>query len=247
MVNDYCVKEKNMSVCMETATEQLGLAELTVYCTEELYQHRHRQPTDGRFCMELLQRATLRHMDEAWNVLLRLLNESVLIWLRAHPSYSLAIAYDSEENYVALTFTRFWSALRTQHLRFSNLPMLLSYLHAILNSVVIDTLRSYIRIKCVSLFDPAVAESADIAVEETYDEDCTWNAIQSLLENEDERQIMYLLYYCGLKPREIAARFPEQFRDVKEVYRLNHNIIERLRRKRDRLRWLLREEGVQDV
>lgn len=235
-----------MSVCIEAAAETLGLAELTVYCTEELYKHRHKQPTDGRFCMELLQRATLLQRDDAWEALLRLLNENVLIWLRAHPSYSLAITYDSEENYVALTFTRFWSALREQRLRFSNLPTVLSYLHATLNSTVIDTLRSYMRVKCVSLLDPAVAESVDVAVEETYDDDFTWNSIQSLLENEDERQIMYLLYYCGLKPREVAARFPEQFRDVKEVYRLNHNIIERLRRKRERLRWLLSSQETEE-
>ena len=233
-----------MSICIEAATEKLGLAELTVYCTEELQQHRRKLPTEGRYCLELIQRATLLQMDEAWDVLLRLLGENVLIWLRGHPSYSQAITYDSEENYVALTFTRFWSALREQRLRFANLPMVLSYLHATLNSTVIDTLRWYMRVKCVSLLDPAVAESVNIAVEETYDEDCTWNSIQSLLESEDERQIVYLLYYCGLKPREVATRFPARFRDVKEVYRLNHNILERLRRKRDRLRWLLRDEEV---
>ena len=231
-----------MSICIEAATEKLGLAELMIYCTEELNQHRRKQPTDGRYCLELFQRATLLQMDEAWEALLRLLNENVLIWLRAHPNYGLAITYDTEENYAALTFTRFWSALRDQRLHFTNLPMMLSYLHATLNSTVIDTLRSYMRARCVSLLDPAVAESANIAIEETYDDDCTWNSIQSLLENEDERQVMYLLYYCGLKPREVAARFPARFRDVKEVYRVNHNIIERLRRKRDRLRWLLREE-----
>jgi len=235
-----------MSICIEAATEKLGLAELTVYCTEELIKHRRKQLTDGSFCLELLRRATLLQIDEAWEALLHLLNENVLIWLRAHPSYSLAITYDSEENYTALTFTRFWSAMREQRMRFSNLPTVLSYLHATLNSTVIDTLRSYIRVKCVSLLDPSIAESMEVAIEESYNDDDTWDSIQSLLESEDERQIMYLLYYCGLKPREVVTRFPTQFPDVKDVYRLNHNIIERLRRKRDRLRWLLSEQEMND-
>ncbi len=55
---------------------------------------------------------------------------------------------------------------------------------------------------------------------------------------------MYLLYYCGLKPREIVLRCPQEFDDVKEIYRLNHNIIERLRRNQDRLRQLLGDEEV---
>jgi hypothetical protein len=234
-----------MSICIEaTTSERLGLAELSVSCAEELNRHRHKQSTDGHFCLELLRRATLLQMDEAWEALLHLLNEQVLIWLRAHPHYGTALTYDSEENYIALTFARFWAALRERRLHFANLPTVLSYLHATLNSTVIDTMRSYMRVKCISLLDPAVAEHVDLAVEEIYNEDYTWHSIQSLLENEKERQMMYLLYYCGLKPREVVARFPEQFDDVKEVYRLNHNIIERLRRKQDRLRWLLDGEEM---
>ncbi|HEY0756920.1 MAG TPA: hypothetical protein VGD98_23410 [Ktedonobacteraceae bacterium] len=231
-----------MSICLEAPTEKLGLAELACYCAEELQRQRRKQATDGHFCLELVRRATLLQMDEAWELLVHLFGENVLIWLRTHPGYSLALTYDSEENYAALTFTRFWSALRDQRLHFTNLPTVLSYLHATLNSTVIDTLRSYIRLKCVSLFDPVIAE---IAVEETYDDDSVWNTVQSLLENAEERQVMYLLYYCGFKPRELVERFSEQFSDVKEVYRLNHNIIERLRRKRERLRWLLSSQETE--
>jgi hypothetical protein len=35
------------------------------------------------------------------------------------------------------------------------------------------------------------------------------------------------------------VRCPAEFTQVKEIYRLNENIIERLRRNQDRLRWLL--------
>lgn len=230
----------------EVALEDLALADLVLSCTGELQKYRRKQATDGCYCLELLRRATLLCLDDAWTVLLQLLNESVHIWLRAHPSYSLAMSYDSEENYTALTFTRFWSALREQRLHFTNLPTVLSYLHATLNSTIIDTLRMYMRVKCISLLDPTLAESAEIAIEENYHEDWTWGTIQHFLENEHERRLMYLLYYCGFKPREVVARFPTQFCDIKEVYRLNHNIIERLRRQRDRLRWLLGNQELEE-
>lgn len=61
----------------------------------------------------------------------------------------------------------------------------------------------------------------------------------TLLLNQRERRIFYLLYYCGLKPREVINRCPQEFDDVKEIYRLNANIIERLRRNRNPLRYLL--------
>ena len=66
-----------------------------------------------------------------------------------------------------------------------------------------------------------------------------WNSIQLLLPDERERRLGYLLYYCGLKPRDIILRCSGEFGDVKDIYRLNHNIVERLRRNRDRLRNLL--------
>ena len=231
-----------MIACREDALEMLKISELVAYCSEELNKHRRRQITDGRFCLELLRRATVLQIDESWTAITQLFGEMVVIWLRAHPNYGLVTSYDSEENYVALTFTRFWSAMREQRLEFYNLPTILRYLHATLNSTIIDTMRTYMRVKSVSLLDPTIAEGLEVAVEENYNDEETWTSIQSLLENEDERQIMYLLYYCGLKPRDVVARFPEKFQDVKEVYRLNHNIIERLRRKRERLRWLLSDE-----
>lgn len=234
-----------MSICREVVVETFTLTELMGFCAEELGKHRQKQPTDGYCCVELVRRAAVLRTDEVWEALARLFHETVLIWLRAHPNYDLAIIYDSEDNYVALMLTRFWSAMRDQHLRFITLPTLLSYLHATLNSTVIDTIRVSTRTRCVSLLDPVVAESADLAQEERYDDDYTWNTIQRLLESEKERRLMYLLYYCGLKPREIAARFPARFPDVKEVYRLNHAIIERLRRKRDRLRWLLGDQEAE--
>ena len=66
-----------------------------------------------------------------------------------------------------------------------------------------------------------------------------WQSIESLLCDEREKRLAYLLYYCGLKPRDIIVRCSQEFDDVKEIYRLNHNIIERLRRNRDRFRLLL--------
>ena len=63
-----------------------------------------------------------------------------------------------------------------------------------------------------------------------------------MLPDEREQRLAYLLFHCGLKPREIIHYCPQEFSSVQEIYRLHRNIIDRLQRKREHIRWLLSEE-----
>lgn len=228
-----------MSVCMEEDLKEIDIRALADLCAAELEQRRHQQTGEERFCLEMLRRATVEQVEQAWSALQQLFAGFVCSWLRKHPSYTTALLHESEENYIAQTFSRFWSATREQRLEFLSLPTALRYLHATLNSIIIDTLRVYTRARSVPLLDIDAAEEPVIEADEAYTAEELWSIMRNLLPDEHEQRLMYLLYYCGLKPREIVARFPETFPAVKEVYRLNHCILERLRRNRDRLRWLI--------
>ena len=57
---------------------------------------------------------------------------------------------------------------------------------------------------------------------------------------EREQRLAYLLFHCGLKPREIVRLRPQEFHNVQDIYRLRCNITEQLLRNVDRLRWQLR-------
>ena len=103
-----------------------------------------------------------------------------------------------------------------------------------------DTLRSHLRSREVPF--PESGCSQEPTAEESIDVRSIWNSLQSLLPEERERRLAYLLYYCGLKPRDIVIHCSREFDDVKEIYRLNHNIVERLRRNRDRLRHVLSDD-----
>lgn len=129
-----------------------------------------------------MRRALVEQTDEAWSVLEQCFRETIRRWIYSHPSSDVALLRDSEENYIAQTFIRFWYAVRDQSI---------------------------------------------------------WDSIQSLLPDERERRLVYLLYYCGLKPRDIVLRCPGEFDDVKDIYRLNSNIVQRLRRNRERLQYVL--------
>ena len=57
-----------------------------------------------------------------------------------------------------------------------------------------------------------------------------WNWVQATLSSERERRLAYLLYQCGLEPAEIVRNCPQEWRDIHEVARLRHTVIERLLR-----------------
>jgi hypothetical protein len=231
-----------MGIRMDVSLSQINLSTLADRCTDEMKRRRRKQDFDDRYCLEIFRRAILQHIDQAWSVLQQRFSETVRIWLHSHPSHDVALLRDSEENYVAQTFSRFWLAVHDQHLEFATLNSALSYLHATLSGILTDALRAHLRSKEVPFPEPGLAKEP-IAVEPV-DGLEIWQSIQGLIPDERERRLMYLLYFCGLKPREIVIRCPQEFDDVKEIYRLNHNIIERLRRNQHRLRQLLGDEEV---
>ena len=98
----------------------------------ELQRFRSQGTSDDRHALEILRRALVEQTDEAWSTLQQCFSETIQVWIRSHPVYDLAIMRDSEENYIAQTFSRFWYAMHSQQVEFTTLPAALSYLHATL-------------------------------------------------------------------------------------------------------------------
>ena len=230
-----------MSVHMEKSHEEMSLPELMDCCSREMENYNQRRPSDDRYCLEIFRRAMLQNDSLAWDALYRYFKPTFLSWLRRHPNRQVAGRFDTEENYIARTIERFWLAtVHNGELQFNTIAAVLRYLHACLNGAILNTLRFHARAQEQPLPEPnlpdePIAEDADNGFE-------VWAVIQSMLPDERERRLAYLLFHCGLKPRESVHYCPEEWSDVQEIYRLHRNIIDRLQRKRARLRWLLSEE-----
>jgi hypothetical protein len=136
---------------------------------------------------------------------------------------------------------RVWQASMRNTLEFDSMAAALRYLKLSLQAAVIDTLRAYSKPKEVPLPDPGsdTYHIEEPAIEDNYETGDMWKIIQSLLPNEREQRLAYLLYFNGLKAREIIRYVPEEFNDINEIYRLTRNIVERLTRNRDQFRWRL--------
>jgi DNA-directed RNA polymerase specialized sigma24 family protein len=188
--------------------------------------------------MELFRRALQQRDPLAWEAVQQRFGEIVLRWMCGHPLRKVACRFDSEENYVAQAFARFWQATAAnQEIRFRTLAAALQYLRASLHGAILDTLRTYSRPHEVALPEPG--EPGEPLANESDDSGELWEVILGLLPNERERRLAYLLFHCHLKPREIVHFCSEEFSEVQEIYRLRRNIFERLLRNADIIRWRL--------
>jgi hypothetical protein len=216
----------------------LSLETLKEDAAQEMRKYRRKELSDERYCLEIFRRAVVRRENEAWVALQALLSESVRLWFARHPCRGAALRYEPvEQNYIDETFRRFWQALSDQRLMFSSLAGALSYLHRCLNCAVMDTLRAYARPREESL--PDGGHPNEPGVEDTYHEGELWEVVKSLLAGERERRVAYLLFHCNLKPREMVRYCPGEFSDEAEIYRMKRNIMERLLRNSDTIRWRL--------
>jgi hypothetical protein len=225
----------NKPVELANENDTLSVSALVDLCREEIQSYRRREPSNGAHGLELLRRAIERGNQDAWAGLQQCLEESVRGWLRCHPHRGVAWRWESEENYVALAFERFWQATARQQVVFKTFAGALAYLRASLHGAILDTLRSYSRPREISLPEPG--EPGEPYVEDRIDSSEVWEILQKMLPSEREQRLAYLLYHCGLKPREIVRFCQEEWSDIQEIYRLRRNILERLLRNANQFRW----------
>jgi hypothetical protein len=139
-----------------------------------------------------------------------------------------------------LAFERFWQATLQRQVQFETFASALVYLRACLNGAVLDTLRTHLRPKEISL--PESGEAGEPVWEDDLDSSDVWLTLESMLPDLREQRLAYLLYHCGLKPREIVKFCPQEWSDIREIYRTRRNIVDRLRRNAEQLRWRLNYE-----
>ena len=227
-----------ISLLSNSLCSEMSLPVLAAQCLRELDNYRRSEPCTDAFGLELLRRATFQDNQEAWVWVQHCFGGMVRGWLRRHPQREVACRMESEENYVAQTFERFWQATAfNQRVEFSTLAAALQYLRASLNEAILDMLRAYARPGEVSL--PGPGEPGEPLVEDSTDNSEVWESLQMLLSNPREQRLAYFLFHCGLKPQEIMRFCPQEWSDVQEIYRLRRNIMERLLRNADHLRWRL--------
>jgi len=218
-----------------TDLQSLTLAGIAHRCTSETELFFRRQPHDPRYCFELFRRAILDRDQGAWEHIYRQYRPSVIGWIKRHPAFS--DTGEEVQYFVNRAFEKMWLALTPERFgHFPNLRSLLRYLQMCVHSTIVDVVRAK---ECPIADAPieilaAEAPSAEVAVEHTVlnriEQRAFWHEIETRLNNDLERRVVYGSFVLALKPRELYDRYPNTFRDVRHVYRVKENVLARLRR-----------------
>ena len=136
----------SFSLLSNSLYHEMSPPDLAAQCLRELGNYRRGESCTDAYGLELIRRATFQDNQEAWAWVQHCFGGMVRGWLRRHPQREVACRLESEQNYVAQTFERFWQATAlNQRLEFSTLAAALQYLRASLNGIILDMLRAYAR------------------------------------------------------------------------------------------------------
>jgi hypothetical protein len=187
------------------------------------------------YSLELLRRAIAHDDQETWAVFQQCLEETVLTWLHEHPGREAVCRGLCEKDLVVQAFERFRQATQHhQHREFTTFAAALHYLRASLNGAILDTLRAYSRLREVPLPEPG--SPGELVMEDGMGSGARWENLQEILPDVRERRLAYLLFHCGLTPRQIVRFCPQDFNDVDEISHLRLTVMERQLHHADHLR-----------
>jgi hypothetical protein len=210
------------------------LAEIARRCREETDSFFRRLAPDTRHCYELFRRALARRDDRAFAHLIANYTPLVDGWVRRHPAFPSS--GEEASFFVAAAFEKLWQAVPPARFGdFPNVKKLLRYLKLCVASCVIDHLRGRVGAHSLdedgrsAVPEPAAAEPKLSRIEREE----LWGEVLKRTQNLQERTVAHACLTLQLKPAEVLQEYPDIFEDVREIYRVKQNLIERLRRDQD--------------
>jgi len=220
----------------EIKLQSMSVADLAHRCGQETERYFHQQSYDPAYCFELFRRAIQGTDQAAWGIICNQYQPLVSGWVRQHTGFQ-----DSGEEiqyFVNEAFSKIFSTITPAKFDgFSGVGALLGYLKLCVHSVIADYNRSAEQMSLYPLEEAAATVSSDPGVEEqemdrAYQK-TFWEWINTRLNDDKERAVVYGSFVLALKPQEIFDLFPNRFTDIDEIYRVKQNVISRLRRDSD--------------
>lgn len=187
---------------------------------------------DTQFAYELFRRAIVEGNEVAWEYIYTHYSSLVESWVRR--SGAFASSGESSEYFVGAAFTKFWRAISQRFDQFPTLASLLHYLQLCAGSVVIDSVRAQSWAEMLpeeALPTGAVTQPApDEEAMQRVDCEEFWNYINTQLNSEAERIVVFRSFVMGMKPGDIYNDRQDLFQSINDVYNVKRNVLGRLSR-----------------
>jgi hypothetical protein len=195
--------------------DTLSLDDLTQRCALETEKFSRRDPSDSRFCFELLRRALAEGLSEAFTRVYQIYERQVLVWVHSHSGFERS--GESADYFVSAAWSTFYFALRgPKFASFPSLPQLLAYLKLCVHTAIAQYLRDQQPAATSPLDEaPDAAHTPDLATRITAAE--LWRQVEQLLPDPHDRLLARCALVEDLKPRQIVKAYPARWKDEREV------------------------------
>jgi hypothetical protein len=192
-----------------------SLDDLAQRCASETEKFSRREPSDARFCFELLRRALADGLSDAFTRVYQIYERQVLIWVHSHSGF--ARSGESADYFVSTAWSTFYFALRGPKFNsFPSLPQVLAYLKLCVHTAIAQYLRDQEPGPTVSIdLAPNVAHLPDLGTRITSAD--LWRQIEQLLADPRDRLLARCAFVEDLKPRQIVKAYPTRWNDEREI------------------------------
>ena len=179
---------------------------------------------------ELFRRAIMLRDDEAWLEISLRYRPMLIGWATQLNDHTTT--FEQCDDIADRAFARAWSALSAERFgQFPNLPALLGYLPACVSATTIDSARSQnARERAYRRLEAGATSTPEEQVLSRLEQAELWNIAISAVSSEQERVVLIESFQLELAPREILARHPALFADIKAVYLAKRHLMVHLQR-----------------
>ncbi|MBA3873911.1 MAG: hypothetical protein H0X30_32670 [Anaerolineae bacterium] len=193
----------------------LSIELLAEHCADETRKFRQRIIIDTRYCFELLCRA-YRDADEA------ALSHSYRIYLpllsaRAKRHVLFSQSCQNAEFFARAAFANSYNAIKGEKFlqKFSKIEAVIGYLHACLNSVILQDIKD--NPAEISLEDERLITALMPSYDTSLEQGELWSHISSLLPDREDRLLARLRFILEMKPSEIVQYYPRIWATPRDV------------------------------
>jgi DNA-directed RNA polymerase specialized sigma subunit len=218
----------------EATLAALTLASLAHRCAEETKRWTQRLAASLRYCYELFRRAIQGRDQQAWDLVMQQYIRLMQSWAARHSQF--AATGESAEHFVNGACAKLWERIPPE--KFDNFPdvrSILRYLQMCIHSAITDYMRQHSAVALTVEFgEDALKEERVMVMADNTGQRAQrkefWQAVDARLRDDKERLVIRELFVYSMKPAEILAKHPKTFRDVKEIYSIRENVVDRLAR-----------------
>jgi hypothetical protein len=195
----------------------VNITELAKLALKEIRQYRQGNFSSDEACVRLLRLATKQYDSPAWEALESCFEETLLDWIQRHPKRGEIRRMHKDEHYCARAFAEFRRLALEQAMEFTTLAATLRYLFVCLNKVLLDALRTATR--------PAPPQEMLFNTEKNTTNEALQEIMVRHFPGAREQRLAYLLFHCGLAPKEIVRTCPNEFSDLQEIYAMRQAMM----------------------